>query len=159
MLKNIPHVQNKIRLTASEIFTVNIWSSFFLLILIKNAIKKSCYCCYQFIYGVPKKSWKPKLLNCRKYKWSWYFNKIAHLNLAKVFFCEFCEISKNTFLTEHLRTTASEVKQNEVFTIINRICIFIWYQYDVENWYHYKMKFYVVLRYRYNIVMLEKDII
>ena len=25
--------------------------------------------------------------------------------LAQVFSCEFCEISKNTFLTEHLRTT------------------------------------------------------
>ena len=25
----------------------------------------------------------------------------------KVFFCEFCEISKNTFFTEHLWTTAS----------------------------------------------------
>ena len=28
--------------------------------------------------------------------------------LAQVFYCEFCEISKNIFLTEHLRTTASE---------------------------------------------------
>ena len=27
--------------------------------------------------------------------------------LAQVFFCEFCEISKNTFFTEHLRATAS----------------------------------------------------
>ena len=26
--------------------------------------------------------------------------------LAQVFFCEFCEISKNTFLTEHLCTSA-----------------------------------------------------
>ena len=30
--------------------------------------------------------------------------------LAKAFSCEFCEISKNTFFKEHLRTTASEVK-------------------------------------------------
>ena len=30
--------------------------------------------------------------------------------LAKVFSCEFFEISKNTFFTEHLRTTASKVK-------------------------------------------------
>ena len=28
--------------------------------------------------------------------------------LAQVFSCEFCEISKNTFLTDHLRMTASE---------------------------------------------------
>ena len=27
--------------------------------------------------------------------------------LAQVFSCEFCEISKNTFFTEHLWTTAS----------------------------------------------------
>ena len=27
--------------------------------------------------------------------------------LARVFFCEFCEICKNTFFTEHLRATAS----------------------------------------------------
>ena len=28
--------------------------------------------------------------------------------LAQVFFCEFCEISNNTFLTEHLWTTVSK---------------------------------------------------
>ena len=39
-------------------------------------------------------------------------NKVADLNfikketLAQVFSCEFCEISKNTFFTEHLWTTA-----------------------------------------------------
>ena len=33
-----------------------------------------------------------------------------------------------------------------MFTIINRIFIFIWYQYDIENCYHYNMKFYIVLR-------------
>ena len=31
------------------------------------------------------------------------FNKVAH-----VFSCEFCEISKNTFFTEHLWTTDSD---------------------------------------------------
>ena len=47
-----------------------------------------------------------------------------------------------------------------MFIIISHIFIFIWYQYDIENWYHNNMKFYIVLRYRYNIVMmLEKDII
>ena len=43
------------------------------------------------------------------------FNKIAGLRpalylkeaLAKVLFCKFCEISKNTFSKEHLQTTAS----------------------------------------------------
>ena len=40
------------------------------------------------------------------------FNKVAGFikkeSLAQVFSCEFCEISKNTFFTEHLRTTTSE---------------------------------------------------
>ena len=31
------------------------------------------------------------------------FNFIKKETLAQVFFCEFCEISKNDFLTEHLR--------------------------------------------------------
>ena len=35
---------------------------------------------------------------------SLFFNKVT---LARVFSCKFCEISKNTFLTEHLWTTAS----------------------------------------------------
>ena len=45
-----------------------------------------------------------------------FFNKVAGLGsstllkketLAIVFPCEFCEISKNTFFTEHLWTTVS----------------------------------------------------
>ena len=37
------------------------------------------------------------------------FNKVAikKETLAQLFSCEFCEISKNAFFTEHLRTTAS----------------------------------------------------
>ena len=38
-----------------------------------------------------------------------------------------------------------------MFTIINRIFIFMGYQYDIENWYRYNVKFYIVLRDRYNI--------
>ena len=34
-------------------------------------------------------------------------NFIKKESLAQVFSCEFCEISKNTFLTEHLRATTS----------------------------------------------------
>ena len=38
--------------------------------------------------------------------------------LAQVFSCEFCKISKNTFFTEHLRTTASEYnKANENWSL------------------------------------------
>ena len=34
-------------------------------------------------------------------------NFIEEETLAQVFSCEFCEISKNTFFTEHVWTTAS----------------------------------------------------
>ena len=34
-------------------------------------------------------------------------NVIKNKTLAQVFSCDFCEISKNTFFTEHLWTTAS----------------------------------------------------
>ena len=36
-------------------------------------------------------------------------NFIKKEALAQMFFCEFCEISKNTFFTEHLWATASEI--------------------------------------------------
>ena len=35
------------------------------------------------------------------------YNFIKKEALAQVFFCEFCEVFKNTFFTEHLWTTAS----------------------------------------------------
>ena len=35
-------------------------------------------------------------------------NFIKKQTLAQVFSCEFCEIYKNTFLTEHLRATVSQ---------------------------------------------------
>ena len=36
-------------------------------------------------------------------------------SLAQVLSCEFCEISKNTFFTEHLWTTASPIKKISVY--------------------------------------------
>ena len=36
-------------------------------------------------------------------------NFIKKKTLAQVFSCEFCETSKNTFFTEHLQVTASEI--------------------------------------------------
>ena len=69
---------------------------------------------YQFIYGEPRKSCKTKFWNSGKYKWSWYLNKIATLNLDQ-------DISM------------SEIKR--IYRII-RILIFIWCQYDIEHWYH-----------------------
>ena len=40
-------------------------------------------------------------------------NFIKKESLAQVFSCEFCEISKNTFFTEQLRTTASVFKSRK----------------------------------------------
>ena len=56
---------------------------------------------------------KGALRNLRKFteKHNWqslFFNKVASLRLAQVFSCKFCEISKNTFLTEYLRAAASK---------------------------------------------------
>ena len=44
---------------------------------------------------------------------SLFFNKVAGFkeSLAQLFSCEFCELSKNNFFTEHLWTTTS-VDQN-----------------------------------------------
>ena len=39
-------------------------------------------------------------------------NFIKEETLTQVFSCEFCEIFKNTFFTEHLWATASERDQN-----------------------------------------------
>ena len=36
------------------------------------------------------------------------FNFIKKETVAQVFSCEICEISRNTFLTEHIRATASD---------------------------------------------------
>ena len=42
-------------------------------------------------------------------------NFIKKETLAQVFSFEFCKISKNTFFTEHLRATTSEVYKNNYF--------------------------------------------
>ena len=43
----------------------------------------------------------------RKYRGNAACNFIKKETLAQVFSCEYCEVSKNTFFTEHLWTTAS----------------------------------------------------
>ena len=48
-----------------------------------------------------------------KHLWqSLFFNKVANFikkeTLAQVFSCEFCEVSKKNFLTEHVWATASK---------------------------------------------------
>ena len=43
-----------------------------------------------------------------------FFNKEA---LAQVFSCEFCEVFKSIFFTEHLRTIASEDKTSKELSV------------------------------------------
>ena len=58
-----------------------------------------------------------------------FLNKVAGLRpLAQVFSCEFCEIFKNTFFIEHVRTTASKKRLQEVFPVnsekfLEQICL------------------------------------
>ena len=46
-------------------------------------------------------------------------NFIKKETLAQVLFCEFCDIFKNTFFTEHLRTTASVIGKKDFIDYIN----------------------------------------
>ena len=52
--------------------------------------------------------------------------------LAQVFSCEFCKISKNTFFTEHLRTTASGSWIRRLFPL-RLLCIIICFQFSCVN--------------------------
>ena len=135
MFRNVPHVQNKIRLHVKYLLNVNsleiIWSSFLLLILIKNAIKNAVKenpenqnseiaanineitrLNLHLMNNVTTKfiqvlSFLEILQNSQE---NTYISILKKETLAQVFSCEFCKISKNTFFIEHLRTTASEVK-------------------------------------------------
>ena len=40
--------------------------------------------------------------------------------LAQAFSCDFCEIFKNTFFTEHLLTTASELKKQSSEGVLSK---------------------------------------
>ena len=51
-------------------------------------------------------------------------NKIKKETLAKVFLCKFCEISKNTFFTEHLWATASVKWRMSLFLLRIYFCFF-----------------------------------
>ena len=55
-------------------------------------------------YSVTK-GWTPTKLILKKN------NRLKIETLAPIFFCEFCENSRSTFSTKHLRVTASDFKQ------------------------------------------------
>ena len=79
----------------------------------RKTLEKNSYKCYNLLI----KKFIGKNL-CQ----SLFFNKIASLRLqfyqkeilTKVFFCEFCEIFKNTFSAEHHRVTASDIRMQVV---------------------------------------------
>ena len=48
---------------------------------------------------------------------SFFCNFVKKETVAQVFSCEFCEISKNTFFTEHLWATASGPSHRELGTL------------------------------------------
>ena len=50
---------------------------------------------------------------CRSIRTEEACNFILKKTLAQVFFCEFCEFSKNIFFTEHLQVTASLIYLKE----------------------------------------------
>ena len=57
-------------------------------------------CCWKF-HKIHRKTPMPKTL-LKKRLWPQACNFIKKETLVQVFSCEFCEISKNTFFTEHI---------------------------------------------------------
>ena len=58
------------------------------------------------------------------------YNFIKKETLAQVFSCEFCEISKNTFFTEHLWTTASIYSPE---SLVNLLSLFKHYTHRMKK--------------------------
>ena len=58
----------------------------------------------------------------------WGCNFIKKETLAQVFFCEFCEISKNTFSTDHLRTPASGSFRVFFYRLYYKMCFQLRYK-------------------------------
>ena len=81
-----------------------------LFLLMKNVAPNFLY---HFLQSLKKCSWERASLR----------NSLQHYQketLAQVFSCEFCEIFKNTFLKEHLRTTASTSLHKKFWDIANK---------------------------------------
>ena len=61
--------------------------------------------------------------------WSLFFNKVTSLSLqvyrkqisVHVFSCKFCEIFKDAYFVEHLRTAASEGDSPNIFDFIDKL--------------------------------------
>ena len=78
----------------SEIYSFHMtWQSAYRVQFVQSAQAKQCLCVIL----------EELSLRCRPKA----YNIIKKEALARVFSCQFCEIPKNTFSTEHLHTTAS----------------------------------------------------
>ena len=99
---------------------------------------------------------------------SLFFNKVAGLgpaNLSKkrlvqVLSCEFSEISKNTFSTEHLRETASDIKFIYTENVV-RLVLFVVLSWPPKIWF-YRWFFYFSVyddRQRNNIYLQHRCIL
>ena len=53
-------------------------------------------------------------------------------SLAQVFSCEFCEVSKNSFFTEHIWATASECEKDLLQNISTISSVLAWYRFTVN---------------------------
>ena len=116
------------RSTQSSIFKSRIWiilviSQYKYILIISRSSRPDMFCKTGVLRNFIK--FTVKLL-CQS-----LFNKSAGLGLqlikketlAQVFPCEFCEISKNIFFTEHLRATASAFLKK--VKVLNLICLFL----------------------------------
>ena len=77
-------------------------------------------------------------------------NFIKNETLAQVFSCEFCEISKNTFFTEHLLATASDYMWSK-----NMFISFILFHWSISLNTAYKMFVKKTLHIKYNPVFCK----
>ena len=80
-------------------FTIILLYSFIVLHHIENSS-----CPWAYILSIEK---QPPEVFCKKCVLRNFAKITKKMSLAQVFSCEFCDISKNTFFTEHLRTTSS----------------------------------------------------
>ena len=100
------------------------------------------------LWNFTKHLWKHLRKHLRKHLCqSLFFNKACNFikkeTLTQVFSCEFCEISKNTFFTEHLWTTAS--KQIKL-SILNRSNCWLTNTIPMfRNFYSWTTKYFVII--------------
>ena len=85
------------------------------------------HCFYSSFHTFTRKtSWKNDKQKCLKYSWI-----LVVQTLTQVFSCDFCDIFKNTMLTEDLRVIASEPSYPPLFLVLLPA---LYKQYFLEKW-------------------------